>query len=387
MVKIPSTGSSLLTALALPILLAGCAVPSGSAVFSYEAVKSCGFTDNSALYADRYIRITDKPGRAGELGGSPHHRHSFGHIHEGHTSQPTETIQPLGTQSKAASARHTHKFTTSEQKPTLTVEHPNELPRLSVGLFVKEKHGNCIPRGAIVGYAHQGIPNGWRLLNGVDGYFLRVAKFGDRAQTEDPATGHSHDISHEHEVVVYKSDQSNGQNVQVFRPAPSGKRSVEPKHGHVRTKMPVTSDIRSSETETSVSYLAIKFIVANEDIHDIPPGVMLLLKKDTLPTGWVRLDRYSSVPLSGLLLRITETGKPNSVRHLPTTHNHDGKHSHTTDTTPALPGELGDAATRGLGNPIAGPGHAHILHLDGDQKLSSEAHLPPYVEFHLIMKE
>src|ERR1035438_5298529 len=69
--------------LSIGLLLSSCAIPRHGGVFAMAPVTGGGLVDRSADYSGSYIRATNREGELGRRGGSPDHRHSIAHQHEG----------------------------------------------------------------------------------------------------------------------------------------------------------------------------------------------------------------------------------------------------------------------------------------------------------------
>lgn len=371
----------------LSFAIAGCAVPHGGAVLSYEELDGCGFVDQSSKYNGRFIRVTDDPARVGRFGGQPEHQHSFAHIHDAETEPGATSFQPLGLSDSGSSGNHFHKTTSSSQTPTLTSSHPNNYSNITFGLFVRENFGSCIPRDAIVGYAGTAIPDGWREVNGIDGYYISIAEEGARARKNDFDSTHSHSFTHEHEIVVFQADPNDGRNIQVFQPQSDGTVVLKADHGHLTGTVAKSSDLLSSAIKTELPYTKLRFIAANERTDVVPRKAILLMTEASRPDGWVRLDLHSLESIVGHFLRVAADGSDNSVSTNPSVHAHNTAHEHRAVTRPTASGSPQGTARDGIGSPLTGERHVHSVEWQSEEQSQSAHHLPPYVEFHIIMKK
>lgn len=371
----------------LSMFIISCAVPRHAGVLSESRLKGGGFVDISQDYQGHYLRVTDKPHRAGMRGGQADHRHSFHHTHKFELNEAKEGFSHLGTSNSRASSRtHRHAVESHAQKPTLTDPHVNEYSYVNWGLYQKKKFGFTIPLGSIVGYLGEVVPPGWTAMGGMKEIYIRVATEGQRGQVHSIDTKHRHGVVHEHPYRVYKSEISSGTAKMGFQPHDHGQRAVVPiVHGHHIADTEYQGDEFSNEYSPRLSYFKMKFIRADDDHSTIPQGVVLLYFGGRIPHGWRRLGALAAESAVGTFLMAADVNEASKVQGFPESHAHGYAHQHSLKSGTSL--ETDTRKARSGGNrPLSLPSHTHEYVVQLNKRTAMAHHLPSYVEVQLILK-
>jgi hypothetical protein len=378
------------TLLCFSWLLSSCAIPRHAAVFAIKPVKGGGLVDHSVDYSGAYVRVTNRESELGLRGGSPDHRHSIAHQHEGVIRDAAPVFSPRGTESQAAAADHSHAYFSQNQQPTFTDATPNEFTHIQVGLLVKQKAAISVPEGIVVGYLGSLLPKDWALLDGgqgrpnFDGFLLRIGPPSEWGKVFR-ASAHTHDATHTHDVVIREADR-----VQLFVPEETGRFPALPRHGHLVTSL-TTESLVVGAAAPEIPQLRLAFLISVRNGARLPKGAVILMTDKTVPPGWTRVadlirPDFVAPNSEGLFLAgQSRLGSP-SVVDAKTEHDHPMSHSHTAQVGIAVGISPSKAFDGGMGNPIATENHTHQLKMSSNSPTGAASHLPPFVQFHLIVK-
>jgi hypothetical protein len=203
------------------------------------------------------------------------------------------------------------------------------------------------------------------------------------------ASAHTHTVDHTHDVIVRESDPSDGNNVQTFEPSALGQYPALPKHGHLVTSVTMTS-ATVEPVKPEIPELRMAFLVSTKKGAHLPSGAVIAMTKQHVPDGWTRIGEvrnpeYAVSASEGYFLAGKSLmGAPTGID-APTTHTHAWQHTHTGQVGVAVGVSPSKAAT-GIALEIAPADHTHPLQIQAAGTTGEATHLPPYVQFFLIVK-
>lgn len=340
-------------------------------------------------WENRVLRIA---GKDTGIGGSAQHAHGFGHLHTGESGNAQQKSKPLGLDSVASNAQHTHPVRSTSQAPIVTGPALNMPPSVAVRASITTRALSRVPAGTIIAHIGSSIPAGWQIADGTNGTldlrgrYLRLRR---NPLGADPrgSVEHSHDASHIHtweddlprnaagtSAGFYGDSLSHGAPDAAVTMA-THNHSAREDNGFVGT---------TSIDSTPPPSFAVHFIVATKERGSFPRGAIIPLAGTDIPCGWAEWIHQSKMDIGDRFPVGDGVSHPLMALYGFSTHSHTLFQTHTVRL---LPDTLSAITLRaGTGPALSQSGHSHGVQVLETQNTASADNTPPFVALRFAIR-